>query len=137
MRKLSLLLGVLMLCAQVFAQPRTITGKITDANGNPIPNASIVIKNTTTGTVSKEDGSFSFSVPPSARVLVISSVSKESQEISIVNKTSFIAVLAPDNKGLEEVIVTGYGSKKKTDLTASISKVGGDKLEKCAYGFCG
>jgi hypothetical protein len=65
MRKFLLLLGVVLLCIQLSAQQRTITGKITDEKGNPVPNASIVIKNTSSGTVSKEDGTFSLFVPPS------------------------------------------------------------------------
>ena len=80
----SLLLGVFFLCATALAQ-RTVTGKVTDDKGNPIPNASVQVKGTTTGTVTKEDGSYSLTVPANGRTLVFSSVDMATQEAAIGN----------------------------------------------------
>lgn len=82
MRKfLACFMAMLLLCGQLLAQQsRTITGRVTDANGAPIPNASILVKGTSIGTTSKADGTFSITVPPSSRILVISAVGLAEQE---------------------------------------------------------
>jgi hypothetical protein len=112
MRKiLMLLLGVFALCTQILAQNRTITGRVTDSQGNGLPNVSIQIKGTNTGTVSAMDGSYSLSVSPSATILVFSSVDRTSQEVAIGSRTTINATLAATNQSLQEVVVVGYGMK--------------------------
>lgn len=124
MRKiLMLLLGVLLLSGQLLSQNRTITGKVTDASGAPIPNASVQIKGTTVGTTTKNDGSFIISVPGTARTLVISSVGQVPQEVSIDNKSIINVSLKTDDKNLSEVVVVGYQIRKKRDEAGAISTV--------------
>ncbi|WP_332735468.1 SusC/RagA family TonB-linked outer membrane protein [Flavihumibacter sp.] len=129
MRKLvMLLLGIIMLSGHLLAQTRTVTGKVTDAAGNPVPNASVVVKGTTIGTTTTEDGSFSFSIPDNARTLVISSIGMASQEVGIGNRTNFSITMGADDKDLQEVVVVGYGTVKKKEVTASISTVKGQAI---------
>jgi hypothetical protein len=100
-----MLLCAVLFTAQVTAQNRTVTGKVTDANGKPVANASVIIKGTTTGTSTKEDGTFSISISPSAKVLVISSVGLAQQEVSIGNKGIINTVLQATDQNLKEVVV--------------------------------
>jgi TonB-dependent starch-binding outer membrane protein SusC len=128
MRKVSLLLGVVLFWVQVFAQQRIITGKVTDANGAPVANASVVIKGSTAGTTTKPDGSYSIGVTDKARYLIISSIGQADQEITIGNKGIINAILQPADKSLSEVVVVGYGTQKKSNLTSAVGRVSGDKL---------
>ena len=130
MRKLVLLLlGILMLNSQLWAQSRTVTGKITDANGAPIANASVLVKGSTVGTTTTEDGSFSLAIPATAKTLVISAVGNQTQEISIGNRGLFNISLATEDKDLQEVVVVGYGTAiKRKELTGSIANVKGDAI---------
>lgn len=129
MRKMFLLLmGVLLLVGQAFAQSRTISGKVTDATGAPVPNASVVVKGTSVGTTTKTDGTFSLNVPANTRVIVISGVGLVEQEIN-VSKTSVVNVsLKTEDKNLTEVVVVGYQTLKKKEVTAAIARVGGEEI---------
>ena len=124
----SLLLGVFFLCATALAQ-RTVTGKVTDDKGNPIPNASVQVKGTTTGTVTKEDGSYSLTVPANGRTLVFSSVDMATQEAAIGNGSTVSVSLLSANKSMEEVVVVAYGTQKRESITGSVSKIGAAQLE--------
>jgi TonB-linked SusC/RagA family outer membrane protein len=110
------------------AQSRTITGKVTDESGNPIPNASVIIKGTSNGTVTNSEGNYSLTVPASSKTLVISSVNMEEQEIKIGSGTVMNISLRNGNNSLQEVVVVGYGTKSIRENTSSISKVSGDKI---------
>lgn len=130
MRKLLLLLmGVLLLSSQLFAQSKTVTGKITDHNGNPVPNASIIVKASQIGTTSGADGSFSLEVPANSRTLVISSLGMITQEISIGNKTSFTISMKAGESSLQEVVVVAYGTQKKASLTGVVATVKAQDIE--------
>src|SRR4030095_5016163 len=84
MRKITLfLLCQMLLLLTAFAQERTITGKITDDTGSPIPNASEMVKGTTTGTITRADGTFSLTIRSNAKTLVVSSVNFDDQQLSI------------------------------------------------------
>jgi TonB-linked SusC/RagA family outer membrane protein len=124
MRKLYLLLlGVVCFSLTALAQ-RTISGKVTDANGNPVPNASVIIRGTNKGTTSGQDGSFSIMLPANARALIVSSVNMLTQEINITgNQTSYTISLKQDDRNLQEVVVTGYGTQQRKNFTGSASKV--------------
>lgn len=122
MRKLvMLLLGVLLLCGQLLAQTRVITGKVLDSFGNPVPNATILIKGSASGTSSRADGSFSISVPANARALVVSSVGLAPKEVALSAGTNSLSIsLSAADKILDEVIVTGVGaatSRKKVAIS--------------------
>lgn len=106
----------------VTAQTR-ITGKVTDNTGSPIQKASVVVKGTTTGTLTDEDGSYSITVPANAKTLVFSSINMAPQEITIGNQTTINASLKQTQSMLGEVVVVGYGTQKRTEVTGAISTV--------------
>jgi TonB-linked SusC/RagA family outer membrane protein len=107
----------------VLSQNRILTGKVTDSNGLPVANATIAIKGTKIGTTTAAGGQFSFSVPVSARVLAFSSMNYTSREVSIGSLTHFNVILSSAVQNLEEVVVVGYGTQKKTAFTGAASKV--------------
>lgn len=128
MRKLlALLTAILLFAGQLFAQ-KTVSGKVTDDKGNPVPNASVVVKGTNTGTVTKSDGTYSLTVPSNAKTLIFSSVDMASQEISIGNQTSINPVMKADDRTMQEVVVVGYGTQRKSDLTGNIATVKGSAI---------
>lgn len=128
MRKLLLLMTVVLLSSQLWAQ-KTITGKVTDEKGDVVPNASVIIKGTTVGTTTQNDGSFSLAIPSSARTLVVTSVGMGSIEISLTKASSYNIVLSATAKNLEEVVVVGYGSQRRTNVTGSIATVKQSAIE--------
>lgn len=131
MRKL-LFLSVLLtlLAAHLWAQPsqKTVTGKVTDDKGSPLANVSVQVKGTSIGTITKEDGTYSISVPANARTLVFSFTDMGTQEISI-NGTTANATLSSATRSMDEVIVVGYGTQRRRDVTGSVSQITGNKLK--------
>jgi TonB-linked SusC/RagA family outer membrane protein len=120
-------LGVLLCTSQVFAQSRTITGVVTDADdGEPLIGVSLLVKGTTIGTVTGIDGDYSLNVDASQNTLVVSYVGYATQEVAIVGST--INVKLKSGIELDEVVVVGYSAVKKSDVTSSISEVKGEKL---------
>jgi len=134
MRKVLLLLGVVLLSMQLFAQQRTVSGKVSDAQGKPVANASVVVKGTTIGTTTKTDGSFTIGVPSSARTLVVSSVEMSPEEIAIGSKSSFDIVLQSADKNLQEVVVTGYSREVKSKFTGSATVLSSKVVETVPVG---
>jgi TonB-linked SusC/RagA family outer membrane protein len=124
MRKL-LLSCMLMLAGLLSFAQRTVTGKVTDANGAPIPGASVVIKNTRTGTVTKDDGTFSINVPENARTLVVSAIGMASEELSIGSGSNLSVSLKTSNdQSMQEVVVTAQGIRRSEKaLGYAVSKV--------------
>ncbi len=108
---------------------KKITGIITDDKNIPVAGASIVVKGTPTGVVSNQDGRFELSVPENA-VIVISYIGFFTQEIPVMNKSVFQVVLKEDAQLLNEVLVIGYGTMKKNDLTGSITAIDSKKFSK-------
>lgn len=132
MRKILLLMACICVSiSQLLAQNRTVTGKITDDKGAPLPNATIIVKSNKPlfGASSASDGTFSLSIPPTARTIVVSAINHQSVELSIGDKGIINFTLTPTNSSLDEVVVVGYGTQRKSATTASLVKVGGDKLE--------
>lgn len=107
----------------------TLTGRVTDAAGKPVEGASIVVKGSTAGTAADAAGNFSLQVPDDA-TLVISAVGYITQEIGISGKSQLSVVLKPADKAMEEVVVVGFGTQRKRDLTGTISSVKGEELER-------
>ena len=105
----------------------TITGKVTDASG-PIIGASVVQKGTTNGTITDFDGNFTLDVPTNA-TLVISYIGYKDQEIKVGNQRSFNIKMSEDTQALEEVVVVGYGTQKKVNLTGSIATLDTKDIE--------
>src|SRR5256885_3492545 len=111
-----------------FAQ-RAITGTVTDsANGRPLQSVSVIIKGTSAGTQTAADGRFTINVPANANTLVISSVGYGSKEVPV--SESLNISLSPSNASLNEVVVIGYGTTRKKDLTGSIATVGQKDFQK-------
>lgn len=109
-------------------QQKSVTGKVTDQTGASVPGASVIIKGTTTGVVTDNNGNYSLVNIPENAVLQFSFVGMKTQEFAVGNKTTINAVLAEETIGIEEVVAVGYGTMKKTDLTGSVSSVNSGKL---------
>lgn len=105
------------------AQDNSVTGKVTDASGRGLPGVSISVKGTTRGTNSDADGNYRIGAASNA-VLVYSFVGFENQEMTVGNRSSINVTLSEDNKTLNEVVVIGYGTAKKKDLTGAVNTVG-------------
>jgi TonB-linked SusC/RagA family outer membrane protein len=123
-RKIPLfLLFCMLLSLGAYAQI-SVSGKVTDANGGTLPGVSVVVKGTTTGTTTNQDGNFEISsVPGNNSVLVFSFVGYASQEVVAGSKRVFNIIMAADDKQLDEVVVVAYGTSKKKDLTGAVSTV--------------
>src|SRR5690606_35301391 len=128
MRKLLLsLMAVLLVSVTVMAQTRTISGRVTDSNGEAIPNASVVVKGTSIGTVTLEDGRYSLAIPNNARTLVVSAIGMAAQEATIGAGNTYNFRLSSESADLDEVIIVGYGSaRKRTDVAGAFTKVDGE-----------
>ena len=109
----------------------TVTGVVTDENGSPLPGASVVVKGTTTGAVTDFDGNYSISAA-SDGVLIFSYVGYSTQEIDINGRSTVNAGLEVDASQLDEVVVVGYGTQKKGEVTGSIATIGAAAIEKIA-----
>jgi TonB-linked SusC/RagA family outer membrane protein len=118
-----------LLLQHTYAQQISIKGRVSSAAGEAIPFANVIIKNTSTGAVTDFDGSYSITAR-ATDVLVFSSQGYKSKEISVNNQTSINVSLAPDVLSLTEVVVVGYGSQSKKDLTGAISVVKADEIQK-------
>jgi len=132
LKRSSLILILLFLMLKVsFGQERIVTGKVTDAaDRSPLIGATIVIKGTTTGTVTAMDGSYSISVTSPEDVLVFSFLGYNSKEVSVADQSVIDIQLGADLTELEEIVVVGYGVQKKEDLTGAISMVDSEELNR-------
>lgn len=103
---------------------KVISGKVTDEEGKPVAGASVTVKGTSIGTISREDGSFSLEIPDgNSGILEVSSVGYVIQDISTEGKESISILLIKDDSNLSEVVVVGYGTQKKSVITGAISSV--------------
>lgn len=128
MRKLLLTLTAFLLFAGSLLAQKTVTGKVTDDKGNPIPNASVLVKGTTTGTSTKADGTFSLTVPSNAKALIVSAIDMTTLERAIGTQTSLDFTLSQEDKTISEVVVVGYGTQKKSDVIGNIATVKGSAV---------
>ncbi|MDZ4072094.1 MAG: SusC/RagA family TonB-linked outer membrane protein [Sediminibacterium sp.] len=129
MRKLAMFFLVLTFAyTQADAQNRTITGKVVDADGKPIPGASITARGTKTGSLTDESGNFRFSVGADVKVLVISSVGQLTQELRISSQNEYSIRMAPADKSLDEVVVVGYQAIKRKDLNGATSVISAKEI---------
>ena len=111
-------------------QQTTITGRVTDADtGEALPGVSVVVKGTTIGASTDIEGRYSISVPDDAELLLFSFIGMETQEIPISGRAVINVVLNPETVGLDEVVMIGYGSVRRSDLTGSVSTVRADELQ--------
>lgn len=122
-QKTCLAIMLLLLPALAFAQSVQVTGNVKDETGEAIIGATIVVKgNTATGTVTDFDGNYSISVPGNA-TLVFSYLGMETAEVAVNGKTKIDITLKDDSKSLDEVVVVGYGTMRKKDLTTAVASV--------------
>ena len=130
-KRLVFLLGMVVACLQLLAQSRTITGRITDAQGNGVPNASVTVKGTNVGTTTTTDGSFSLGIPANARTLVVSSVGFQNQEFTLGPTSNNVAItLGAAERSLDEVVVVAYGQQQRKAVTGAISTVSSEKIQR-------
>ncbi|AQG81269.1 SusC/RagA family TonB-linked outer membrane protein [Spirosoma montaniterrae] len=121
---LTMLVMVLLLGSQnAWAQGRTVTGTVTDPTGSGLPGVSVQIKGTQRGTNTDADGKYSLANVPDNATLVLSFIGYTTQEVAVGNRSTLDVKLADDTKALEEVVVVGYGTSKKKDLTGSVAQV--------------
>ena len=107
---------------------KKVTGTILDASGETIIGANVVEKGTTNGTITDFDGKFTLNVPDNA-ILLISYIGYSDQEVAVAGKTSFNITLKEDSELLDEVVVVGYGTMKKSDLTGSVAKLSASSMK--------
>ena len=127
------LLLFLLASAYSFSQNKTISGKVTGESGEPIAGSSVTVKNSSTGTTTNDKGEFTLSVPSTARILVVTFVGYETREIAITDGPMEVSISKLVSK-LDEVIVVGYGTQKRSVITGSISKVSSKDLENVPNG---
>lgn len=122
-----LLLPALLLSQIAFTQTRTVSGKVATSDGIPVPKASIVVKGTSDGTSTDDNGNFTISAVANS-TLIISAVDYVTQEVKTGNRTNLVITLVSGNKDLGEVVVVGYGTQRKEAVTGSVASINGEKL---------
>lgn len=122
---------LMILCVQnIMAQKRTVSGIVTDSKNEPLIGVNVTIKNaSTTGTITDIDGKYSLEIPSGNSVLVFSIIGYSTQEVKVSNRSVVDIVLKDDMQALEEVVVVGYGTMKKSDLTGSVSSITSDNFK--------
>jgi iron complex outermembrane receptor protein len=124
----------LFISISLLAQDRVVTGKVTDSkDGSPVVGASVQPKGSRTGTSTGADGSFRVSMPQGSNTLVVSSAEFERQEIDVTNQTNVDVSLKATATGLTEVVVIGYGTARKKDLTGAVASVQAKDFNKGTY----
>ncbi len=129
MQKLLLLLMVFIVTISSTMAQKAVTGNVTADDGSPLPGVTVVVKGTTTGTVTDVDGVYSLSIPDGAKTLQFSFIGMKTNEVEIGDQSTISVTMEPDVIGLEEVIAIGYGTVKKKDLTGAVTQINAEKLE--------
>lgn len=120
---------VLFCSASVFAQT-TVRGTVTDAGRQPLSGVSVTVKGTSTGTTTNDQGVFTITVPSGRNALVISNVGYQAQEISINGRSTIDIQLAPTSGQMNEIVVTGYGTQRRREVTSAITTVNAEQFNK-------
>ncbi len=121
--------NIVILVPKELVQKFTVKGKVTDAGANPLPGVNIVEKGTTNGTVSDLDGNYIISISSQDAVLTFSYVGFLSKDVEVAGQTNIDIVMAEDVTSLDEVVVIGYGTQKKENITGSVETASNDQLE--------
>ena len=133
-KKKHLLILLLLACIQwSFAQTRSISGTVTDQEGLPLIGATIIVDGTTSGTATDAEGNFRLDVPQGTETLIVSYTGYLAKDVPLGVSNILNVVLQEDIASLDEVVVIGYGERRKKDLTGSISTVSSDEIEKIPY----
>jgi len=109
-------------------QEKSVSGKVIDNNGESLPGVSVLVKGTTTGTITDVNGEFTLKNVIPENILVFSFIGMETQEIQVGDKTRFEIIMETSSIGIEEVVAIGYGTMKKSDLTGSVTQVRPDNI---------
>ena len=127
LNKLTTILLAVLVCMLIttlcFAQDRKLTGKLVNESGTPLPGASVSIKNSKISTITDENGNFSLMAPANAQTLVFSYLGMEPQQVAIGSATNFNIRLKESATTLSNIVVVGYGTVKKSDLTGSVARL--------------
>ncbi|MBD0279264.1 MAG: carboxypeptidase-like regulatory domain-containing protein, partial [Flavisolibacter sp.] len=128
---LRMCLGVLLLLLthEIYAQNRTITGRVTDPTGTGLSGVSVQIRGTRIGTTTANDGTYQLEVPENARFLTFTSVGYGEQEVPLGSSSTINVALRPGAQSLNEVVVVGYGTRRKSDLTGAVGSVKAAQLQ--------
>jgi len=129
MKKLQLLLTAVLLFSGGLLAQRTITGKVTDINGNPVVNASVYISNSTSGTITQADGSFSLTIPAGTSQIEVSSIGYANQTVNITQANDYNIILVTEETEIQAVVITGYGRIKKSEYVGAASKIDSKAIE--------
>jgi TonB-dependent starch-binding outer membrane protein SusC len=111
-------------------QQRTVSGTVTDSRQQPLPGVTVIVKGTTTGTITNFNGLYSIPNVPETATLVFSFVGMRMQEVVVGNQTSINVTLEDETFGIEEVVAIGYGTARRSDLTGAVASVQGESLQK-------
>ncbi len=114
---------ILLLPNFSYAQQRSVSGNVTDTNNQPLPGVTVVVKGTTQGTVTSVDGTYTLTNLPEDATLVFSFVGMRPQEVVVGNQANINVLMEADAIGIDEVVVVGYGTQKKVNLTGAITTV--------------
>lgn len=134
-KDLSLFRGLLCACMFIMlalsskAQQKTITGKVTDKDNFPLAGATVQAKGSSETTVTAEDGSFTLELPASISAIIISYVGYNDREVPLGSSTTINVSLEPGARSMEDVVVVGYGSRRKSDLTGAVGSVRASQLQ--------
>lgn len=113
----------------ISGQPqKSISGKVTDSSGAPLPGVSVVVKGTTTGVITDMDGKYTLPKVPDNATLVFSFVGMKTQQFPLVGKTTLNVVMLEESVAVDDVVVVGYGTQKKVNLTGSVASINSEKL---------
>ena len=125
------ILSTFVLCANFIFAQRTITGKVTDSSTNqPVAGSTISVRGSKAAAQTNSEGNFSISVPDKTAKLIVSSVGFETQDVVIGSENNIAVSLKISNTRLTDVVVVGYGTQKRKDLTGSVSSVTATQIEK-------
>jgi iron complex outermembrane receptor protein len=122
-------LPLVLFAGQLFAQDRVVTGRVTDTSGAPVANASVLIKGGKTGTQTSTDGTFTLRVPANASTLTISSIGFGARDVTVTNSPINVT-LRSANASLNEVVVVAYGTRRRGDLTGSVTAITAKDFQK-------
>lgn len=128
MKRMSLLTIMMIFCLMALAQTKAIKGIVKDTSGEPVIGANVFVKGTTNGVITDIDGNYIVNDVKSTDVLVFSYIGYVSQEIKVNNQSIINVTMNEDAQSLEEVVVVGYGTMKKKDITGSVATVNADAL---------
>ena len=133
LKKVALMLMMSMLCLISFAQERQVQGIVKDKSGEPMIGVNVLVKGTTNGTITGVDGDFTLSGVKKSDILSFTYIGFKNKELKYEGEKLLNVVLEEDSELLDEVVVIGYGTQKKSDLTGSVAVVDTEALKQTSH----